>query len=334
MTQNYVLSRWYAAAWHDEIGDTLFSRKICDMQILLFRDEHGKASALLDRCPHRLVPLSMGQKHGGNVTCGYHGLEFAPTGKCVNNPHGPITSALSVRSFPLVERDKLLWIWLGDPAETDESLLPDFGFLNQAEMRPVTGYMHTAANYQLISDNILDLSHIEFLHAQTLGTEAIRSAQIQAWQDGETVYSDRTAVDEILTPFLERTFETGGRPVKRWLKVRWDPPGLMKLTVGVSPAGPEQGARETFGSHMVTPETQETSHYFWSHTRNFGPDDPELDRQRKAGLERAFTEEDKPMIEAQQKIIGTQDLSALGPALLKQDSASVLARRTIAKLTA
>lgn len=328
---SYLRNCWYVAAWVDEIGDGLLARTILEEPIVLFRNQ-GQVVALADRCPHRFVPLSMGQKTAGGLMCGYHGLAFGHDGRCIANPHGAVSRALSVRSYPAVLRHQQVWLWMGDPEAANPELIPDFSMLDDPALRPLWGYMHTAANYELMTDNIMDLGHIEFLHPETLGSDAIGRAKTEARQDGDTVYSNRTAHDEVLTPFLDYTFETGGRPVTRWLNVRWNAPAAMLLTIGADPAGPEQAVRETFGSHIMTPETPNSCHYFWSTLRNYGPDSAELDKRKREGLEHAFRTEDKPMIEAQARAIGSADLMSLRPALLRSDAGAVMARRTLQRL--
>lgn len=328
----YLRNSWYVAAWGDEVDNGLLARTILSEPVVMFRDEAGRAVALEDRCPHRFVPLSMGRRTEAGLMCGYHGLVFGPAGGCVANPHGPITKALRVRSYPVAERYQQIWLWMGDPAKADASLIPDFSFLDDAALRPLWGYMRTKAHYELMSDNIMDLGHIEFLHPDTLGSEAIRNAKTASRQEGNTVYSDRTVHEETLSSFMDYTFETGGRPVTRSLNVRWDPPASMLLTIRVDPAGPEHGVRETYGSHIMTPETDDTCHYFWSTVRNFGPDSVELDARKRNALEQAFLTEDKPMIEAQAAAIGSADLLGLGPALLRPDAAAVQARRVLSRL--
>lgn len=320
---------WYVAAMSGEISDQPLSRRICDTPVALYRTAAGRLGALADRCPHRFVPLSMGCVRGEALTCGYHGLAFAADGACVENPQGAVTRSLAIPAFQVQERHGLVWIWMGDPALAPDSPLPDFSILDDPAVRPQWGYIHSKAHFELMTDNIMDLSHVEFLHAGTLGTESIRDAATSSAVTGRTVMSYRTVTNEILTPFLDRSFETGGRPVTRTLSVRWDPPGLMLLTVSVDPAGPEKALRETFNMHFMTPETAITSHYFWAGTRRYGPDDPERDQLFRAGLENAFITEDKPMIEAQQRSIGTAALLDLKPALFKGDAAAIQARRIL-----
>lgn len=320
---------WYVAAMSGEVSDKPMSRKICNIGVVLFRTAAGHLAALVDRCPHRFVPLSMGCVAGESLVCGYHGLAFSTAGACVGNPQGAVTQSLAIRAFPVQERYGFVWIWMGDPALAPGVDLPDFSILDNPKMRPQWGYIWSKAHFELMTDNILDLSHIEFLHAGTLGTEKIRDAKVKSVVEGRTVYSYRTVEEEILTPFLDRSFETGGRPVTRTLSVRWDAPAMMLLTVSVNPAGPELALRETFNMHFMTPETATTSHYFWVGTRRYGADDPERDRLFRAGLENAFVTEDKPMIEAQQRQIGSADLLDLKPALFKGDAAAIQARRIL-----
>lgn len=320
---------WYVAAMASEVTDKPISRTICGVTIALYRTADGAPAALVDRCPHRFVPLSMGCVKGDTLMCGYHGLVFDATGACIENPQGAVTSGLAVRAFPVQERYGLLWIWMGNPEAAVQAELPDFDILDDPMMRPQWGYIWSKAHFELMTDNIMDLSHIEFLHAGTLGTDKIRTAKVQSAVNGRTVLSCRTVSDEVLTPMLDRSFETDGRPVTRTLSVRWDPPGLMLLTVGVDPAGPERALRESYNMHFMTPETATTSHYFWATTRRYGPDDPERDGLLRASLENAFITEDKPMIEAQQRALGTADLMDCKPALFRGDSAAIQARRIL-----
>lgn len=323
---------WYVAALSTELADTPLARRICSLPVVLYRQQSGEPAALIDRCPHRFVPLSIGKICEDSLVCGYHGLAYDKTGKCIANPQGTVTRSLDITAYTTLEKYGLIWIWMGNPALADPDAIPDFSHLDNPAMRPQYGYLWTDAHFELMTDNIMDLSHIEFLHANTLGTEKIREAKTQAKTEGDTVYSIRTVHDEILPPFMDQNFETGGRPVTRTLSVRWDAPSLMMLTVSVDPAGPEKKLRQTFNMHFITPETATTCHYFWTATRPYGPDDEERDARFRAGLERAFKLEDKPMIEAQQKAIGAADLLDLKPALFKGDSAAIQARRILDRM--
>ena len=332
----YLRNAWYVAAWDDEIGsDGLFHRRIIGEPILFLRGADGAVSALRDRCPHRFAPLHLGKRQGDAIECAYHGLRFGLDGKCVLNPQGDgaIPPNADVPSYPVVVKDMLVWIWMGDPERADPAEVPDFVGLDPGAYAINKGYMHTPANYEIMTDNIMDLGHIEFLHEGLLGSEAVRRGETEVRQEGKIVFSNRLVRDEILPPALEALFETGGNPVDRWLDVRWHAPGNMHLTVGVTPAGsaPRIG-KETPGVHLMTPETESTTHYFWANSRDFRRDDVELHEALGQGLRFAFEQQDKPMIEAVQGNMGGEDFWKLRPVILACDAGAIRARRVLRKM--
>jgi phenylpropionate dioxygenase-like ring-hydroxylating dioxygenase large terminal subunit len=332
----FLKNAWYAAAWDDEVlPGALFHRRILGEQILLARDVNNIAHALQDRCPHRFAPLHLGSHRGNAVQCGYHGLTFGFDGRCVENPHGDgkVPPKAVVRSYPLVAEQMLLWIWMGDPARADRAAIPKFRGLDPARFAINKGYMHTPVNYEYMTDNIMDLGHIEFLHKGLLGSEAVRRAESAMRQDGTTVFSTRLTHNEILPGPLDALYETAGKPVDRWLDVRWDAPALMELVVGVAPTGaPQRIGRETPGVHLMTPETEVTTHYFWSNSRDFRIDDAELHAQLDAGLRYAFEQQDKPMIVAQREAMEDAEFWSLNPIVLEGDAGAVRARRILRRM--
>lgn len=222
MPTAYLENTWYLIAWSDEIGtDTLLGRTLLDQPIVMFRTSDGVAAAIADMCPHRFAPLSMGKKVGDAVQCAYHGLQFDRTGSCVRNPHGVnghIPRAAHVRSYPVVERYEGAWVWMGDGARADSSLIPNLEEeLVAAEGRFVhRQYVHVGANYELMSDNIMDLSHIEYLHAGSLGTPAVGKGEIVVERDGDTVWCKRRIPDDVLTPALAMFLEL---PERLWIAI-------------------------------------------------------------------------------------------------------------------
>lgn len=332
----FLRNAWYAAAWDDEVDATaLFHRRILGEQILLMRDATGVVHALRDRCPHRFAPLHLGKRHGDVIECAYHGLRFGTDGQCVFNPQGDgvIPPAAKVRSYPLVLKSLLLWIWMGDPTLADPAEIPDFVGLDPEAYAINKGYMYTPANYELMTDNIMDLGHIEFLHEGLLGSEAVRRGETEVRQEGKVVISNRLVRDEILPPALEALYESGGKPVDRWLDVRWHAPANMHLTVGVTPAGsPQRIGREAPGVHLMTPETENTTHYFWANARDFRRDDAALHEALDQGLRFAFEHQDKPMIEAVDANMDGEDFWELRPVILACDAGAVRARRILRKM--
>lgn len=332
---SFLTNCWYVAAWADELGAEMLPRQLLGQPVVMFRRRDGVAVALADRCPHRFAPLHMGKLVDDTIECAYHGLKFDCSGKCTFNPHGNgmIPARAMVQSYPVVERYKLLWIWMGDAAEADDSAIPEFDFLSDPTFQNVKGYTLADGHYELMTDNIMDLGHIEFLHPGLLGSDAVRKAQTEIIQKGNTVYSNRLTSNEVLPPVLQTWYEAGDRVVQRWLNVRWDPAATMKLTVGVLPNGEaKEDAHESHGCHLMTPATDTTTHYFWAQGRNWGTPDPKMDALRLDSLRKAFDTQDKPMIEAVQRNMGTTDLDALQPVMLATDGGPVRARRVLKQL--
>ena len=336
---NYLRNTWYVAAWDSEVkSQSLLSRKLLDEQIVLFRDSRGTVHALRDRCPHRFAPLSLGKLAEGIVQCAYHGLRFDGSGACVHNPHGggKIPAAARVTSYPVIERYSAIWIWMGEPAAADMSAIPDFSCMDSDHWFVGKRYLHVKANYLLENDNILDLSHIEFLHPGTLGGAAVNSAIASIEQRGNTIWAYRQTVAEIMTDFLyDHMGLPRGMPVDRWFDVRWDAPANMLLLAGATATGKarNEGAQTHF-PHVFTPETETTTHYWFSacYPKAMGPFGAELAERTVAGVEVPFTHEDLPMLERQQRSMGTSDLWSLKPVLLKGDASAVRARRVLEKM--
>lgn len=333
---HFLWNTWYAAAHAEEVKTgALFHRKFLNEQVVIFRNSSGEAVALADRCPHRFAPLHMGKLADGVIECAYHGLKFDGTGRCVANPHGNgvIPKQALVKPYPLVERYGMLWIWMGDGAKATPDSIPPFNSLDPKPWKILRGYMSIAANYLLETDNILDLGHIEFVHPGFFGSEAIRRAKTEVVQEGDTVHSNRLTNNELLPPYLDKAFDANGRPVDRWLNTRWNAPALMELDVGATLTGrPHSEGRSAPSCHFFTPETERTTHYFWTQSRDYARDDETLDAEIVKGTTYAFEMQDKPIVEAQQSSIGDADLMTLRPVLLPGDAAAVRARKVLEKL--
>ena len=315
-----------AAGAHDARRDVVF-----------YRDRDGTVHALFDRCPHRFAPLSLGRVDGSSLVCGYHGLAFGTDGACVHNPHGPLSRALSVRSYPVVEAHRALWLWTGDADRADRAAVRDLSFLVEAPDTAFNkGYILGTGHYQLFVDNILDLSHTEFLHPDTLGGGAITRtrAVVDERSDGIIAIAWRPTND-VPTPLMAARLPAGTDRVDSWTEVEWSAPGIMTLTSGAVPTGmPRAGAGSVFNVHILTPETASTSHYFFASTRDFACDDAQLNERTRQTRARIFATEDEPMIAAQQARIGNADFWSLNPALLRIDQGAVLVRRRMDALIA
>ena len=326
----YLRNCWYMAAWTDELSDQGLARTFLDEPVLLYRDVAGDPHALFDRCPHRFAPLSLGDISHGVVTCRYHGLAFDGSGTCVRNPHGTVTRALSTRSYPVAEAHRALWIWMGDPSLADRSAIRDLSFLSAAPNTAFNkGYVLGRGNYQLFVDNILDLSHTDYLHPDTLGGGSVTRARAQVEEQGDAVISIKWhSFDDVPPPLVATKLPPGIERADSWTEVEWTAPGVMKLVNGAVPAGhPREGASNSINVHIMTPETRRTTHYFFASTRDYAVDDAALNEQIRQLRAHIFSTEDEPMIAAQQARINDHDFWSLKPALLKIDEGAVKVRR-------
>lgn len=337
----FLRNAWYIAAWASELPQgQLLARRLLDEPVVLYRDADRVARALADRCPHRFAPLSLGRlcDGGASLECGYHGLRFDGAGACVHNPHGDgrIPKAATVRAYPLVERYSALWIWMGEPQRADAGSIPAFPYLDPEHWAVGTGVMQVDGPYELEIDNILDLSHIEFLHP-LFSSEAVRRGQTECTQDGETVWSKRFMPDDREVPaFIRQVFEIDeGVPLDRWLDVRWNAPANMALWAGgVASGKPREQGIVSQQAHCFTPETASRTHYFYalSFPRAMGPMAETLAQEHIGMLRGPFEHEDKPMIEAVARRMAGADLWSLKPVLLPGDAAAVRARRLLQAL--
>lgn len=338
----FVRNCWYVAAWSQDVEPgKLFPRIILNEGVVLFRDDQGRIQAIEDRCPHRSAPLHAGTYvEGGRIRCGYHGLEFDATGHCVRNPHatGRIPSAARVTAYPVLEKHSLIWIWMGDqPA--DPAAIPDFTLLDGGHEISKRDYILMKANYALVTDNLMDLSHTAFLHEGILGSKETIQAQYKVAQVGNQVSVARQCSDVPVPGFFDLMFQRDGEHVDLWADIRWDVPSCLLNDTGVTrPGAPRSEGTGIYGMHFLTPETDTSSHYHFAAARQnpiaWGePVDSEI-RTKISELRRlAFEFQDKAMIEAQQVIISR---SATPPpfVLIETDLGTVRFRRVLESLIA
>jgi vanillate O-demethylase monooxygenase subunit len=179
---SFVRNRWYIAAFSEEIGDTPFERTILDTPIAFYRTANGQAVAMYGLCPHRYYPLALGKVDGDALVCGYHGFTFASNGKCIRIPAQGTGAGFSQPTYPLVERGRLTWIWLGDRSAADPSIIPpyeDFG-LDQPGWTTCANTRFTIkGRSQLLVDNLMDLTHLPFIH-NIPGGDALLHARFES----------------------------------------------------------------------------------------------------------------------------------------------------------
>lgn len=303
----FIRNTWYVAAWdHEVTKEGLFTRTIIGEPVLMYRKQDGEIVAMQDRCCHRGAPLSVGRREGDCVRCMYHGLKFDDAGQCVEAPaQKRIPIQAKVRTYPIVQRHRWIWVWMGDPAKADESLIPDTQWLDHPDWRSLDGYIHYEVNYLLICDNLLDFSHLPFVHPTTLGGGADYAAsQPKVDRIDNGVRITRWALDIDPPPFAAAVKEWGGK-VDRWNIYNFTIPALLLMDSGMAPTGQgaEQGNREGAiefrGCQAITPETETSTHYFFAHPHNFSIDKPDVTRTIHDAVVAAF-DEDRDIITAQQ----------------------------------
>lgn len=331
---SFLRNGWYVAALSEAVSDTPIKRVILEEAIILYRTAGGAPVALADRCPHRFAPLHMGKVKGDCIECPYHGLQFGPSGACESNPHGDhkIPQAAKVKRFALEERDGLVWIWGGDADQADSSTLLDLGaFFGHGTMAPVSGDYILNAHYELVLDNLLDLSHAPFLHPTTLADpESLKTLRVELLQEGDAVWAKHYFPDSPAAPQFKPFWHSKDSLCDGHAHMRWDSPGSLQLDVGVTERGrPDAEGLYIHMVHMLTPIDMSHTRYTWIATRNFLQDNEEVSKGMQAQIDHAFTCEDEPIIEAVAANMGTHDLLSLNPVLLPGDASGVRARRII-----
>src|SRR5262245_17010089 len=294
----FLRNSWYVAAWDREVSQKPLGRILLGEPVVLYRGANGEPVGLEDRCCHRQLPLSMGAVVGSDLRCGYHGLKFDATGRCIEIPgQDSIPPQARVRAYPVVERYGWVWIWMGDPEKADPKLIPDWWWADHAgwaftkpDMLPVK------CNYQLIADNVLDVTHLAYVHATSIGAPSITEFPGTVEREERLVRFRRWIRDRPPPPMYR---EAGGFPgnVDRWQIVEHIPPSFT-----VNFAGCRDATRkiDLMALSAPTPETERTTHYFFGFVRNFGLNDPEKERLFAEGMVQVFNE-DIPVLEAQQR---------------------------------
>jgi phenylpropionate dioxygenase-like ring-hydroxylating dioxygenase large terminal subunit len=308
----WVHNAWYVAAWSREIdGEGLHPRTIVNQPLVLYRTGTGAVVAMEDRCCHRLAPLSMGRREGDDLRCMYHGLKFGPDGRCNEIPGQPmIPPKAVVRGYPVVERGSWVWVWMGDAARADVSQIPETIAATDPDWHIGTGYLDYAANYHLINDNLLDLSHLAFVHEKTLGkgtpqwaterptvTRLDRGVRFQRWFRGRGPSHYFGKPGDRYDMWHSYDFLVPGLFIQR---PAWYPAGTADRYDGKAPD--EDPLFVRMDDQAVIPVTETTSRYFYA----AGGRAKDASRNLAADIFR-FTEiafhEDKIIIEAQQKVI-------------------------------
>lgn len=298
---------WYVAGWDFEVDAAPLARIICGMPVMIYRRLDRTVVAMRDACPHRLLPLSMGLREGDSIRCKYHGLKLGPDGVAEEMPlkSEAVNKRICAETFAVVERHRFVWLWVGDKAKADPALIPDLWPCSADGWTFDGGYYHVAADYRLMIDNLMDLTHETHVHASSIGQPELMEAPIETRVEGDRAYVSRWMPGVDAPPFWRGALKRPGR-VDRWQICEFIPPSAVIIDVGVAPV--EAGA--TLGCHdqgvrgfvidVATPETETTMHYFWGMARSFDIEDAGFTARFKRQQGGVFLE-DREILEAQQR---------------------------------
>lgn len=294
----FIFNEWYIAGFAHEFTGSLRQRTILGRPLVFFRTAAGEPVALEDRCLHRSFPLSAGRLDGDQIECAYHGFRFDAAGTLVKVPsQSRCPAGLGVRRYPLAQQGALVWIWMGDAALADAARVPVFDWALSPDWQTSSGYLHMPANYVGLHENLLDLTHIEFLHAATLGMNAVNysaSPYELILEEGHYALTRRIEPTPLPPVFAETTglgyIPTAGRLSRS----EFMSPAYALVTASYYDGSLPADTRPEYAvttAHLVTPETQSSTHYFIHHGWNFGRGDERVERIQHEQLFAAFRED-------------------------------------------
>jgi vanillate O-demethylase monooxygenase subunit len=272
----FVLNAWYVAAWpHEVTAGALLARTVCNNALVLWRDADGSVNALEDRCPHREMPMSLGILEPRGLRCRYHGLLFDRSGRCTEIPgQERISAGLQIRRYPVVEKYGWIWVWPGDPAQADPARVHELYAHNDRTDVGLEGRVaHFKANYLMLVENLLDLTHEPYLHPTTLGNAAVFESPPDQFVEDDGVRVERWMLNKIPSPFWAKLVKqaTGyDGPCDRWQKIFFRPPSSIYLDVGagmpdgLAQRGDKSHSAWLMNNHFITPETERSVFDFWS----------------------------------------------------------------------
>jgi len=326
----FLRNYWYAIAWDHEINRSPFGRTVCGESIVLYRQTSGAVLAFEDCCPHRLLPLSKGLLQGDELVCKYHGLRFDHQGRCVWMPgQDGIRQEVRVRAYPTAERHRFVWVWIGDAELADEKDIPDLPWCSDPAWVFEGSTYHVKCNYQLLVDNLMDLSHETYVHPSSIGQHEILGAPIKVAGDEESVQVTRWMHNIDPPPFWAANLRSYEK-CDRWQICHFTLPSNVMIDVGVARAGTgaPKGDRSQGVTgivvNLMTPETETSTWYHWGMARNFQTEDRGLTFRIRDGQAAVFAEDTEILESQQENILSFPDRELLN---FKIDAGGVYARR-------
>lgn len=337
----FLKNSWYVACTPDEIESKPLGRKVCGENIAFYRGKEGKVAAVENFCPHRGAPLSLGYVEDGNLVCGYHGLVMGCDGKTVSMPGQRVRGFPCIKSYAVVERYGFIWVWPGDKALADPTLIHHLEWAENPDWAYGGGLFHIKCDYRLMIDNLMDLTHETYVHSSSIGQKEIDESLPTTTVNGEEVVTARHMENIMAPPFWQMALRgndlADNVPVDRWQICRFTPPSHVMIEVGVAHAGhggynaPDHLKASSIVVDFITPETETSHWYFWGMARKFKPDDLALTDTIREGQGKIFGE-DLDMLEQQQGNLLTYPERGL--LKLNIDSGGIQSRRVLERLLA
>ena len=332
MIANYPRDCWYVAAVSDEIGRGPLSRRLLDRPVVLYRQESGQIVALADQCGHRGYPLSKGRVKGDNIECGYHGFQYDPTGACVEVPSQPYPPYRAcVARYPIREIAPFVWIWLGEPGRADGRAVPTLPWLTEQGWASSGTSLRVNANYMLVHEHYLDLTHIPLVHPQETPPTIGRVPPLDEIQVSETSVTFSRKMP--MAPLADWEAAATGLPRDRDYRRRhygtFISPAV--LAEGWDLFGADDQAFGQVRIQAVTPETPSSTHLFWQFSRNYSRDDELVGLHLHAVFERVMRV-DIDVVETIQAAVGYE--GAANGFRVSADAGVLKARRIVESMLA
>jgi len=335
----FLKDTWYVACTPDEIMDKPLGRQICGEKIVFYRNAEDRVAAVENFCPHRGAPLSLGYVEDGKLVCGYHGLAMGCDGHTLSMPGQRVRGFPAIKSYAVVERYGFIWVWPGDRAKADPAKIHHLEWAESPDWAYGGGLYHIKCGYELMIDNLMDLTHETYVHSGSIGQREIDESPVTTRTEGDHVTTSRFMENIYAPPFWRMALRLNGLaddvPVDRWQICHFHPPSHVMIEVGVAHAGnggyhaPDAVKASSVVVDFITPESETSHWYFWGMARRFKPSDAALTAQIREGQGKIF-DEDRQMLELQQQnLLRWPERNLLK---LNIDAGGVQSRRVIDRL--
>jgi phenylpropionate dioxygenase-like ring-hydroxylating dioxygenase large terminal subunit len=332
----FLRNAWYVAAWGSELTRELMPLRILGERIVLYRTDAGHPVALEDACPHRKLPLSMGRLKGDEIECGYHGLVFDSAGQCTRIPGANrIPRSVCVRSYPAVSRYGLVWIWMGDSALADSShIFPVEHWDDLVWDKNQGGTMLVDCNYLYVTDNLLDPSHVSWVHRTSFAGSACEEDPVEVTESAQGVIASRWMYNTEVAPFYRQLITFDGRCDRlQHYEVRFPSHAIIKAVfVPAGKGGKDRPLHERAlimdSYNFMTPIDGDRTRYFWFQMRNCFVGDESVSKSMDNGVRAAF-EEDRIVLAAVHRGFANQVTRNIDLAI---DRAPITFRRRLSRL--